>query len=259
MQELLVGFGWAIAWTTGLVSVLFLVAIRLRRFDIIDVFWAILIALSATVAIFAIGNSVTWRSVIIMVIIYVWAVRLAAHVGRRFMSSKQQDARYTELIGRYQRSPVLNVFFRIYITQAILAVLVSGAAVSATISMSDTTWFIAGCVIAVVGICIEAIADRQLGEFLKQTSSRGKTMQSGLWQYSRHPNYFGELLVWWGLAITSIGTDWWAIGIVGSITITILIVGVSGIPLAEKAGARRADWEQYKRRTSILFILPPKK
>ena len=109
------------------------------------------------------------------------------------------------------------------------------------------------------GFVIETVGDAQLARFLKEPLNRGKTMQGGLWRYTRHPNYFGEIVQWWGIWVVALGTAGGWFGIVGPLTITFLIVEVSGIPMLEKRMARNPDFADCRRRTSALIPLFPKR
>ncbi len=116
---------------------------------------------------------------------------------------------------------------------------------------------IAGLIIWAYGIGFEAIGDYQLQQFLK-IKQKGEIMQTGLWKYTRHPNYFGEVAAWWGAAVVAIGFgQWW--GIIGAGVITILITKISGIPLLEKRYADNPVFQDYAKRTSLFIPLPPKK
>jgi len=107
-------------------------------------------------------------------------------------------------------------------------------------------------------IDIKAVGDAQLARFIKNPANSGKIMQSGLWAYTRHPNYFGEVTQWWGIWLIALAvTDGW-LGIIGPITITFLILKVSGIPLLEKKMAENPDFTAYKKRVSVFVPLPPK-
>jgi steroid 5-alpha reductase family enzyme len=110
-----------------------------------------------------------------------------------------------------------------------------------------------------VGLFFEAVGDFQLAQFKKDPVNRGKIIQHGLWRYSRHPNYFGEVTLWWGIYLLglSAGGAWWTI--IGPLTITFLILKVSGIPLLEKKYVNNAAFQEYARRTSAFFPLPPRK
>ncbi|MCU0579062.1 MAG: DUF1295 domain-containing protein, partial [Desulfobacterota bacterium] len=105
----------------------------------------------------------------------------------------------------------------------------------------------------------EARGDFQLAQFKKDPANRGKIIQHGLWRYSRHPNYFGEVTLWWGIYLLALsaGGAWWTI--IGPLTITFLILKVSGIPLLEKKYVNNAAFQEYARRTSAFFPLPPRK
>jgi steroid 5-alpha reductase family enzyme len=116
-----------------------------------------------------------------------------------------------------------------------------------------------GFAVWLVGFYFESIGDKQLNQFIKNPNNKGKLMNSGLWRYSRHPNYFGEVTQWWGIWLISINAINGIFGIIGPITITILILFVSGVPLLENKYKGRKDFEEYKMKTSAFIPLPPKK
>jgi steroid 5-alpha reductase family enzyme len=109
-----------------------------------------------------------------------------------------------------------------------------------------------------IGFYFESTGDAQLKEFITNPANKGKLMDRGLWKYSRHPNYFGEVTQWWGLFIVALSITGSLFTVIGPLTITTLILFVSGVPLLEKKYAGRPDWEEYKKRTSIFIPLPPK-
>ncbi len=116
-----------------------------------------------------------------------------------------------------------------------------------------------GIIVWTIGFYFESVGDAQLKMFVSNPENKGKVMQTGLWRLSRHPNYFGEVTQWWGIwLITLTGITWW-VGILGPLTITTLILFVSGVPLLEKKYAGRPEFEDYKKRTSVFFPLPPRK
>jgi steroid 5-alpha reductase family enzyme len=106
---------------------------------------------------------------------------------------------------------------------------------------------------------LEAVADAQLAAFKADPTGKGRIMDRGLWSWSRHPNYFGESLLWWGVWIACIGVPWWWAAVLGPATITFLLLKVSGVPLLEKHYEGNAAYAEYARRTSIFVPLPPKK
>jgi steroid 5-alpha reductase family enzyme len=115
-----------------------------------------------------------------------------------------------------------------------------------------------GVTVWLAGFCFEAFGDWQLLQFIRTPANKGKLMTSGLWRYTRHPNYFGEVTLWWGIWLMALSVPGGWLTVVGPLTITTLILKVSGIPMLEKPYEDRADFQAYKRRTSAFFPLPPK-
>ena len=120
-------------------------------------------------------------------------------------------------------------------------------------SVSD--WYLfAGLAIWIFGFVFEAVGDAQLRKFVK-TKKEGEVMRTGLWKYTRHPNYFGEATMWWGLFVVS--ANW--IAVISPLTLTFLLLFVSGVPMLEKKYAGNPQWEDYKKRTSVFIPWFPKK
>jgi steroid 5-alpha reductase family enzyme len=115
-----------------------------------------------------------------------------------------------------------------------------------------------GIGIWLLGFYFEVVGDAQLAKFIKNPSNKGKLMQSGLWAYTRHPNYFGEVTLWWGIWLISLSVPNGWIGLIGPLTITILILKVSGIPMLEEKMAKNPEFAEYKRRVSMFLPLPPR-
>jgi steroid 5-alpha reductase family enzyme len=142
------------------------------------------------------------------------------------------------------------------VVQGLLLLLICSTAVLGITSDGQAVVALAvvGFVVWAAGIICESVADYQLRQFLK-TKKKDEIMQSGLWRYSRHPNYFGEILSWWGAALVGISLHrWWAV--LGAAVITLLITKISGIPLLEKHYATNKVFQEYKKHTSILIPLP---
>jgi steroid 5-alpha reductase family enzyme len=120
---------------------------------------------------------------------------------------------------------------------------------------------IIGVILWIIGFIFEAVGDAQLKTFKSNPENKGKIMQSGLWKYTRHPNYFGEALMWWAIWIISMSTLSWIniLGIIGPLFITYLLLFVSGVPLLEKKYKDNEAFQAYAKKTSIFFPLPPKK
>lgn len=116
-----------------------------------------------------------------------------------------------------------------------------------------------GALIWVAGFTFEAVGDAQLARFLRSPANRGRVMDEGLWSITRHPNYFGESVMWWGMAVACLGVPGGWIALVGPATITWLLVRVSGVPMLEAHMAGKPGWEEYKAKTSVFVPLPRRK
>ncbi|HRF28335.1 MAG TPA: DUF1295 domain-containing protein [Candidatus Saccharibacteria bacterium] len=239
--------------------VVFAAAIWLKRVDLIDSFWGPVFVVIALEAALQVG-SLNLASSVTILLVTVWALRLFWHIFRRFLASPEQDPRYNELMKKWPKKYLnLQVFARVYVIQALLAGLVSIPVVAIVASQSYSTTFLAlGVVVWAVGFIFESVSDAQLKHFIQNKDNQGKLMQTGLWRYSRHPNYFGELLQWWGIALIAVGSAWPIIGFAGPLVLTLLICFVSGVPPAERRASSKPGWADYKRRTSVLAPLPPK-
>jgi len=110
-----------------------------------------------------------------------------------------------------------------------------------------------------MGFYFEAVGDYQLRTFTKDPSNRGKIIRSGLWRFTRHPNYFGEVVLWWGILLIALSAPNGWVALIGPVTITFLLLQVSGIPMLEKKYEGNPEFEEYKKRTSAFFPLPPKR
>ena len=201
------------------------------------------------------GDKIVLPALVVILMVTLWAARLVWHVGARHIRSDEQDVRYTRLINAMPKQlRSMQVYVRIYITQAVLAVVVSVAAIAAFERSFNVIgfWYLLGLVIWVIGFGIEIIADRQLSKFVSDKRNRGKLMRSGLWRYSRHPNYFGEALQWWGFAVMAFGSSYVLGGLLGALVITILLRYISGVPQAEKRMNSKPGWAKYKNMTSVF-------
>jgi steroid 5-alpha reductase family enzyme len=230
-----------------------------RKTDVVtDLSYSLTFALLAVVLLFAGGREPV--QLVASLLVVVWAVRLGTYLFRRILRMKV-DHRFDGMRDKPLR------FARFWFLQAV-AVAVIMLPVSYLLDRSDApgfgAWAIAGTVVWLTGLLIEAIADAQKSAFKSNDANRGRFITTGLWRYSRHPNYFGEMLVWWGLfvyAVPFLNGAAFAV-VVGPIFITLLLLFVSGIPLLERSADEKygADpsYLEYKRRTSILVPLPPR-
>ncbi|MFZ1487681.1 MAG: DUF1295 domain-containing protein [Candidatus Saccharimonas aalborgensis] len=250
--DLAVSFFAALA----VMSCAFVVGWYKKRYDSVDVAWGMAILASVIVQIpFHFTQSTV--AIAASACICLWALRLSFHIGKRWLHAKTEDPRYVALKKQWPKRFVgLQTFFRIYLVQAVLAVIVSLPGIALWLdkpAVSSLT--MVGLVLWVGGFIIESVADYQLRSHVAQKP--GTLMTSGLWRYSRHPNYFGELVMWWGIACLSLSSPSWWLATIGAATISILIIFISGIPPSEQRSSRYPNWNEYRRATSVLVPLPP--
>jgi steroid 5-alpha reductase family enzyme len=201
----------------------------------------------------------------------IWAARLSIRIFLR-NRNKPEDFRYKTWREQWGKSFIVRSFLQIYMLQgAVIYIVVLPVSLLNTfgvlpgIGIAGIIFGFLGLIIWLKGFFFESVGDWQLARFMRNPENKGKIMDKGLWKYTRHPNYFGESLMWWGLAITSCAvlSDVWGIGsvvaFIGPAVITFLLLKVSGVPLLEAHFAGNPAWEAYKARTSVFIPLPPKK
>lgn len=243
----------------AVVSVVFAVAyLRNRRYDLIDSSWGLLFIVIATYSFLA-AEGRTWLNTVVWLMVLAWGFRLANHIFRRWLKSPQTDRRYVELQAKWPpRVRNLQMYFRVYLVQALLATVISLPVIIIQSNPAVSVLTYLGLAVWVIGLMFEAAADRQLRDFIADRANRGKLMTRGLWRYSRHPNYFGEITLWWGMALIALSSPYGWIGLAGAATITCLIVFVSGVPPAEQNMSKKPGWKAYKHSTSAVIPLPPR-
>lgn len=234
-----------------------LYALILKRNDIADVAWGIGF-IAITTVLFLQANHTNFKSYIVLIMIILWGGRLATHIGIR-RRGKPEDMRY-QAMRREWKYPILQSYTNVFLSQGFFMLLVATPIMLFFSSTPGTlNWYnLIGLMIWVVGFVFESISDYQLAQFIKNPKNKGKIMRYGLWRYTRHPNYFGEISLWWGFYIFTLFTPFWYIGLIGPIAITFLIIGVSGIPMLEKRYKGNKDYEDYQKTTSAFFPLPPR-
>lgn len=191
--------------------------------------------------------------IIIVLLVTVWGGRLGLHILSRKIG-KPEDFRYQKWREEWDNF-YLRSFFQIFILQGFLLYIIVYPSVK--VISSDTPYIgiltVLGVLVWLLGFAWEVIADWQLKNFLKQRSSRNEIMKSGLWKYSRHPNYFGEALLWWGIFLIALEAVGGFLIILSPVLITVLVRYVSGVPLLEKRYADHEEYQEYADKTSIFI------
>lgn len=267
------GYPWAAAatnlWVTAaVVAAVFaaaLVAALVRgRHDGIDVVWGLGFAVVAlTTVLLSAGDGDAWRRWLITALTVVWGLRLAGHIGSR-NAGRAEDPRYVAILERARGNPALHMVRKVYLPQAVILWIVSlpvqlgqyGSAGGALV----VTLTVLGVLSWLVGFAFETVGDAQLAAFTADPAHRGQVLDRGLWRYTRHPNYFGDAAVWWGLTLLALHHAAGLIGLLGAALMTWLLVRGTGKRLLESSiGRRRPGYADYVRRTSGFFPLPPRR
>jgi steroid 5-alpha reductase family enzyme len=250
-------------WFAGLAAVCalmvvgWLVSVWRKDVSHVDVLWGPAIATAGTTWLL-LAASPGPRSTLAVALAWAWALRLAAYVLVRNLG-KGEDRRYQEIRARNEPGFWWKSAYLVFLLQAVLACVVGlplfGTAQTATpLGVLDAL----GAMLAVAGLVIETVADWQLRAFLRTPAAGRGVLDRGLWRYSRHPNYFGDCCLWWGLGLLGVAAGaWWTL--LGPALLTFLLLRVSGVALTEKdIAGRRPDYQAYIRRTSAFVPWPPR-
>ena len=230
----------------------FIISILRKRNDVADTAWGIGFFFASCIPLLMYGVQ-SLQQIIVTLLVLIWGSRLSLHIHMR-NKNKGEDPRYLAWRQSWKWFYVRS-FFQIYVLQGILLILVvSPVLFINTIAMAElSVFFYVGVLVWLTGFIFESVGDAQLKRFIQDPNNRGKIMNKGLWAYTRHPNYFGEVTQWWGLFIVALSVPYGILSIIGPLTITILILKVSGVPMLEKSFVGRPGWEEYKAKTSVFI------
>lgn len=251
--------GYAAIIVFAYMTVLFILAMIREDNSVADVAWGpgFIVVTWATLFI---NGSYGVSQFITASLVTVWGLRLAIRIYRR-NRGKGEDPRYQKWRDDWGRHFVLRSYLQVFILQG-LVLLLNVTPVMIIMSYTGETldWLVVlGLAVWCAGFLFESVGDYQLDSFLKSPENRGTVIDRGLWRYSRHPNYFGEAAMWWGIFIIALSVPWGWVGIIGPVAITGTILFVSGIPMTEKMMEDTPGWEEYKRKTSALVPWFPKR
>ncbi|MEI6529381.1 MAG: DUF1295 domain-containing protein [Candidatus Falkowbacteria bacterium] len=235
----------------------FIISILRKRNDIADVAWGLGFVI-LTWSSFFIAENYSIRSLLVNSLVSIWGFRLAWHIYTR-NKGKAEDYRYLAWRKEWGKWFYLRSYFQVYLLQGIFLFLIVSPVLFINHNIGQQFNFFdgLGLLIWLTGFFFEVVGDAQLASFISNPTNKGKLMQTGLWKYSRHPNYFGEVTQWWGLWLVTCSLPGAYLSIIGPLTITFLILKVSGVPLLEKKMAENLAFAEYKKRTSVFFPLPP--
>ncbi|MBV9819524.1 MAG: DUF1295 domain-containing protein [Solirubrobacterales bacterium] len=238
---------------------LWALSVPLRDVSIVDPGWGPAFVLVALVAALA-GDGDRARRWLLFALSAVWGLRLGAYLLARKLASPEEDRRYAVQRERRGDAFIPYSLVTIFLLQGLLVLIVSlPVQVAAPRHAALSATALPGIALFAVGLFFEAVGDEQMRRFKADPDNRGEVMDSGLWRYTRHPNYFGDFCVWWGLWLIALpaGGTWWTL--VGPVVMSTLLIRVSGAALLEKdIGDRRPGYADYIKRTSGFFPRPPR-
>ena len=236
--------------------VLWFFSVFLRNVSIVDLFWGPVIALAGYFYFLPL-TSPSPRASLVLILVTVWALRLGIYLfGRN--RGKREDRRYAAMRKRNDPAFWFKSLYLVFLLQAFLAWVVSFpvyGAMQGDVPLGVIDY--AGVALFLFGLIWESLADWQLAHFLKNKTNRDSVLDTGVWRYSRHPNYFGEFCLWWGLWLLAVaaGAEW---TIVGPLLLSFFLLRISGVAMLEKdISERRPAYQEYIRKTSAFFPRPP--
>ena len=261
MQTTMTTMGWNLAAVAAMMVIGWLISLVYRNVTIVDSLWGLGFILIAWLTL-VISDGYWGRQLLLATLVTLWGLRLSAYLSWRNWG-KGEDPRYGGWREKSGDRFWLVSLFKVFILQAVFLWVIAYAIQIGQLAKTPATmtWLDGvGIFVWVVGFIFESVADWQLASFKSDPTNIGRVMDRGLWAYSRHPNYFGEFLVWWGIFLITLSTPngWWTI--ISPVIITAVLLKMTGIPLTEKALVeKRPEYSDYIQRTSAFVPWWPAK
>ena len=243
----------------GLVAGLWAYSLVIKDASIIDPFWGVGFVVIAIVCYWRVPPSVGSRASLMLALTAIWGLRLGGYLTWR-KSKHGEDRRYTAMREHHGERFWWVSLFTVFLFQALLMTIISIPVQFGIHESGNLIWLDAvGVTLWLIGMSFETIGDFQLARFKADPENRGRVLDTGLWRYTRHPNYFGDFCVWWGLyAIALAAGGWWTV--FGPLTISFLLLKVSGVTMLEETiTERRPEYAQYIQTTNAFFPGPPRR
>lgn len=242
-----------------------LLSLIVRDVSFVDSVWGLGFPVIAWITFFVTGGWETPPRLLLAVLSTIWGLRLAVHLFLRWLR-EGPDRRYENFIGRQKMNPKLFSLIFVFLLQGVLLTIIAtplqmGQIPATPLSGSmDSVLVSAGVFFWATGFFFEAVGDWQLARFRADPRNEDKVLSSGLWRYTRHPNYFGDACVFWGYYLIAAASPVGIWSFFGPAILTVILLKWSGVALMEKTIAgRRPDYENYKKRTSAFIPMPPEK
>jgi len=237
----------------------FLVAQVIRNNSIVDMGWGAGFVLVALATLFIQGAYME-RNLLLVLLITIWGGRLTYYIVRRNWG-KPEDFRYAKWRREWGRWLVPRAFLQVFMLQGLLMLVIGYPIILVNANPQPGLNIIdyLGLAVWIIGFYFESVSDKQMAEFKKDPANKGHIIKTGLWKYSRHPNYFGEATMWWGIFLLSLSVPLGWSAIISPLTITLMLLYVSGVPMLEKKYKDNPEFQKYAKVTSKFFPWFPKK
>ena len=232
-------------------------SIRIQNSSIADVGWGPGILVIGLTYYFT-SDGFPLRAQLTLILLAIWGFRLGAHLGIR-NRLEGEDYRYVRWRDDYEDSWWWFSYIKVFLLQAVIAWIVSLPIYFSIVSLTPaelTMFDYVGVAVFLVGLIFESLGDEQLRRFRANRANKGKVLDTGLWRYTRHPNYFGEAMVWWGFGLIGVATGGIP-GLIGPAVLTYLLIYVSGVSLIEATLINKQGYIHYVGRTPAFLPLPP--
>jgi steroid 5-alpha reductase family enzyme len=230
---------------------------RAGRVNVVDVTWGLALTAIAVAGAIA-GTGTTWRRWLVAALVVAWGVRLSWHVYTR-SRGHGEDPRYDAMLGEGGTSAAVR---KVYVVQGLAICLISLPAMAAAHWDVAATWLVwVGALVWLVGVVFEAVGDAQLAAY-QRDPGRGPVLDRGLWGWTRHPNYFGDACVWWGIWLAGgAASGWWQalVTVLAPLAMTHFLRNVTGARLLERTMSQRPGWQEYAARVPLFFPRPPRR
>lgn len=237
----------------------FTIGTLIKNNSIVDIGWGLGFVVISWFTTLRSGNFYI-ANIILTILITIWGLRLFYHIIKRNVG-KPEDFRYANWRREWGKSVVPRAFLQVYMLQGVFMFVVALPVILLNNESYSTLniFGILGIIVWIIGFYFESVGDYQLKKFKSNLENKGKLMDQGLWGYTRHPNYFGEATMWWGIAIIAVSSGSNLLAFISPMTITYLLLFVSGVPMLEKSFANRPGYNEYAEKTPVFFPWFPKK
>lgn len=252
-------YTWGIIFVFAVFQVAALFGLFYRRNDIADVVWGPGFFIAGLGALYGNPIDMSATEIFVFSLVGIWALRLSLFIGTRYYKKGREDTRYNNWRKQWGNTWLWRSYLQVFTLQPLILIVIA-LPILQVIAVGPqplSMQVYVGAFIWLIGFLFETIGDHQLKVFSKDPKNKGKIMDRGLWSWTRHPNYFGEATLWWGIFVMTVSLEtWWLV--VSPLVVTFLVTQVSGVSMLEELMKDRPGFADYKKRTSVFFPLPPR-